>query len=162
MSSLTNRRINMFVDTTRTNIGNGTFESPYNYMPSNITTSETIYITATSIIPPIVLMNQGAVGLTLIGYHPDLNSTKWSDDSEIVENDGFIINATNSAYGIDLTRLDISSVTTALTITNARIFEWVEYPISNMDEGKIVSTNVIYEPKTSYSLGWRYVTLNPV
>ena len=173
----------IFVDTTQETNGDGTFETPYNYLPPGyLEAGNTIYITMQSTLNEIDIDFDTEDPFKLIGYDPTVDTEYWEgdanadiepEDPEIVvhprffpsANTGPIIYASKGEYCINInTQLATMSETPLLTFQNLRLFGWsdrailVQLPLSTMN---LVQENVntITPPANA---GWRTITIMTV
>lgn len=151
---------NVFIDTTLTNVGNGTYASPYNYFNvSMLANKNKLYITAQSRLPVISITGSAMFGCTIIGYDPMLNGTLWTTDDDISPNEGPVIDASGHDYGIDFNGL--TDTNPIITLRNIRIFNWELFAYS---DGSVVNIDetILIVPTRSYQRGWKRITLRAI
>lgn len=94
----------IYVNTTLIDVGDGSFETPYNSLDLALTSRDRIvYVTSDSVIDgPIVLNADAIIGVKLIGFDPDENDEPIESPSDVFPNPGPIVNAFGFPYGITL------------------------------------------------------------
>lgn len=149
----------MFIDTTRDSRGLGTFNEPYNYIPVDLGDTKELFITATSVLQPLILKDPKYKGMRITGYDPELNTEMWEDVSEILDNPGPIFDGGMiSESCIDVSKLIDDEEDTVLYLKNLRLYNWKTDPIAGMSSGRVEHDNVDMN-SPQYPSGWKRITV---
>lgn len=151
----------IFIDTTKTNVGTGTFDTPYNYFdPIMLANQAEVFITSTSVIPAFTLTNANQLGSSIIGYDSAAYETYWGDDTYPESTLGPIINGFNVDYSINFSTF--TAAAPLMVLKNLQLLNWNIAPYSVSSTELEIDNVTTFDNVLKYAYGWKYVVIKAV